>query len=933
MLKEKSKLVSDLDEKIVPVCKVEEIEKEIDEAETLKMRVMDALANISLTTTPSNTSTTYTTTGGSAAQFTENNPSIPTGSLSTPPSTQAIQTTGSPPASSAPPSPNQTSQHSGTPPTTNAATSKLPKLTLPKFRGEVTQFKPFWDTFESVVHSNPNLSKIAKFNYLVAQLEGAASRAIAGLPITEDNYQAAVDILMKRFGKPQQIIASHMDELLKISVCSSERPSQLRYLYDKISVNVRGLEALGIKSAQYGSLLIPVIMSKLPPDIRIHVARNTSQDVWEIEPLLDLLQREIEAREMSERVKTVPPLESKRQPPPHFVPDKSKVLPPTIPPGTSGAYLADSQTQQFAPTCVYCSGKHFSASYETVTELNARRTILARDKRCFMCLRKGHQQDQCQKTCRRCDKRHHQSICPRNANSSNNNNNNAQNTERPLNSDRSTQERPRDQTINERENTGITTATTTNRESSKPNCRVLLQTAKAVATNEDGTRSTVVRLLFDSGSQRSYITENLRATLHLKSLQTERLNLNTFGEAKYKKQNCDVVKLQVRRSGCEDAIKISALTFPVICSPLPGKVSVNYPHLDGLELADEPFDAEGSIDILIGCDYYWHFVTGETRRGDEGPIAVNSKLGWLLSGPVKGTLDRSYVTHSNLIIEGHDDLFARNEDDVLTNTLKNFWETEAIGIKDLTQQETKESFKIDVAWSEDRYEVNLPWKENCLPLSSNNYLLYESRLRSLHHKLRKDPELLAEYDNIIQDQLSKGIIEQVPNKEKIAARHHYLPHHAVVRKDRETTKVRIVYDGSAKSGNQEKSLNDCLETGPNHIPHVFNMLARFRKNPVGITADIEKAFLMVGIQEDHRDFLRFLWLRNPDCVKPEIVQYRFTRLVFGLRPSPAILGATILHHLQLHKQSDPEIAELLEQSLYVDDLLTGESDEERGLSV
>ena len=137
---------------------------------------------------------------------------------------------------------------------------------------------------------------------------------------------------MKRFGKPQQIIASHMDELLKISVCSSERPSQLRYLYDKISVNVRGLEALGIKSAQYGSLLIPVIMSKLPPDIRIHVARSTSQDVWEIEPLLDLLQREIEAREMSERVKTVPPLESKRQPPPHFVPEKLKVCHPLFHP-------------------------------------------------------------------------------------------------------------------------------------------------------------------------------------------------------------------------------------------------------------------------------------------------------------------------------------------------------------------------------------------------------------------------------------------------------------------------------------------------------------------------------------------------------------------------------------------------------------------------
>ena len=104
MLKEKSKLVSDLDEKIVSVCKVEEIEKEIDEAETLKMSVMDALANISLTTTPSNTSTTYTTNVESTAQFSEGNPSVPTGSLATPPSTQALQTTGSPPSSSALPS-------------------------------------------------------------------------------------------------------------------------------------------------------------------------------------------------------------------------------------------------------------------------------------------------------------------------------------------------------------------------------------------------------------------------------------------------------------------------------------------------------------------------------------------------------------------------------------------------------------------------------------------------------------------------------------------------------------------------------------------------------------------------------------------------------------------------------------------------------------
>ena len=165
------------------------------------------------------------------------------------------------------------------------------------------------------------------------------------------------------------------------------------------------------------------------------------------------------------------------------------------------------------------------------------------------------------------------------------------------------------------------------------------------------------------------------------------------------------------------------------------------------------------------------------------------------------------------------------------------------------------------------------------------------------------------------------------------SRSHYLPHLEVVRKDRETTKVRVVYDGSAKASKKERSLNDCLQTGPNHLPHVFNIIANFRKNIIGLTADIEKAFLMVGIQDGQRDFLWFLWFDNPSLENPEIIHLKFTRLVFGLCPSPAILGATILHHLKLYKQSDPEMVELLEQSFYMDDLLTGECNEEKALAI
>ena len=292
-----------------------------------------------------------------------------------------------------------------------------------------------------------------------------------------------------------------------------------------------------------------------------------------------------------------------------------------------------------------------------------------------------------------------------------------------------------------------------------------------------------------------------------------------------------------------------------------------------------------------------------------------------------------------MIIDNHNSLiFQPSQDNVLANTLKNFWETESIGISELTADGDvqNESFEINVKRNEDRYEVKLPWKEDCLP-SFNCYHLCESRLRSLHQRLRRERSLLSEYDNIIQEQLKTGIVEEVPaedlKNDKNTTRSHYLPHLAVVRKDRETTKVRVVYDGSAKASKKERSLNDCLQTGPNHLPHVFNMMANFRKNIVGLTADIEKAFLMVGIQDGQRDFLRFLWFDNPSLENLKIIHLKFTRLVFGLRPSPAILGATILHHLKLNKQSEPEMVELLDQSFYVDDLLTGECNEEKALAI
>jgi len=158
---------------------------------------------------------------------------------------------------------------------------------------------------------------------------------------------------------------------------------------------------------------------------------------------------------------------------------------------------------------------------------------------------------------------------------------------------------------------------------------------------------------------------------------------------------------------------------------------------------------------------------------------------------------------------------------------------------------------------------------------------------------------------------------------------HYLPHLPVVRADRSTTKIRAVYDGSDKTSDSMLSLNDCLHKGPNLIPKLFEVLIGFRNHRVALTVDVEKAFLMIGIEETDRDMLRFVWPFNPQDIDSDLIHLRFTRLVFGLKPSPAILGAVILKHCERFKDSHPGVCKVIENDLYVDDLITGEDSVEK----
>lgn len=95
-----------------------------------------------------------------------------------------------------------------------------------------------------------------------------------------------------------------MEEILKLQPCLTDRPSSLRFLYDKVSVHVRGLSSLGVLFQEYGTLLIPIIVSKLPNKIQLEIAGKSTNEVWKINELLDKIKGEVESREASEAVKT-----------------------------------------------------------------------------------------------------------------------------------------------------------------------------------------------------------------------------------------------------------------------------------------------------------------------------------------------------------------------------------------------------------------------------------------------------------------------------------------------------------------------------------------------------------------------------------------------------------------------------------------------------
>ncbi len=199
LLQEKLKILNDIDDEILELCSVDDIEREIEESAEVVVRILHAIKKIegvtqgqsrSQTATGSNdvipvqTIDSVTASTNATSVNVSDNVNSDSGNVNT--SNTSINTSVN------------TSNTSVVNTSVMSCKAKLPKLSLVKFKGQITKWNTFWDSFESAIHNNQDISKVDKFNYLNSVLEGPALRAIQGLTLTGANYDAAIDILKDR---------------------------------------------------------------------------------------------------------------------------------------------------------------------------------------------------------------------------------------------------------------------------------------------------------------------------------------------------------------------------------------------------------------------------------------------------------------------------------------------------------------------------------------------------------------------------------------------------------------------------------------------------------------------------------------------------------------------------------------------------------------
>lgn len=348
---------------------------------------------------------------------------------------------------------------------------------------------------------------------------------------------------------------------------------------------------------------------------------------------------------------------------------------------------------------------------------------------------------------------------------------------------------------------------------------------------------------------------------------------------------------------------------------------MDWPELQALELADPTYYKPSGIDILLGADVFGKIIEDGLVKMPDGVVAQKTMFGWMLSGQKEENEERNNHNLKTL----HITRMVTEDNDML----RKFWEIETDLFKKrkvMTKEEERceEIYKISTKRDETgRYIVQLPLKqevkETVRKCGETKHQAI-TRFNQLERKFQRNAELKTEYTKVIHEYMEMGHLKESEYPESDVAI--YLPHHAVIRDDKDTSKVRVVYDASAKGSNGQ-SLNDAMMVGPVLQPDLRSLITTWRTHKICVVGDITKMYRMVRMTEEHTNLQRIVWRDQPD---EDLKCYNLTTVTFGTAAAPYLAVRTLNQVADDEADKYPDTAPVIKHSFYMDDLMTGNED-------
>lgn len=265
---------------------------------------------------------------------------------------------------------------------------------------------------------------------------------------------------------------------------------------------------------------------------------------------------------------------------------------------------------------------------------------------------------------------------------------------------------------------------------------------------------------------------------------------------------------------------------------------------------------------MIGAEFFQSLLeTGKIKLGDDEPTLQNTALGWVLAGPMPTRSCRS-PDISVLVC-------SRNSISSLNENVTRFWNIEEIkserSVQIISKNESKGERMFETATRDEsgRFIVHLPICDSINELEESRQIA-EKRLLALERLFKGNDILQQRYTEFMREYIDLGHMSPVPSTKNASELPViYLPHHGVIRETSTTTKLRVVFDASAKSSSG-KSLNDVLLVGPTVQDNLLDILLRFRLYETAFMADIQKMYRQILVDPRDRDFQRILWRFSVD---------------------------------------------------------------------